>query len=139
LYPEKADFEDRLRYINEKTGLKIPEKLYYSLFYCIISKGNSYTRCPLTQGHLLIDVEDLGKEGINCAYLLSQVLFLVKCQFSKIVPLLVGMKCTLLNCSKMTTPEEILSKMVNLPYLSSINLMDSGAEKLNETNAGPIL
>jgi hypothetical protein len=79
LYPEKADFEDRLRYINEKMGLKIPEKLYYSLFYCIISKGNYLKRDSLTQGHLLIDVEDLGKEGINSAHLLSQVLFVVTC------------------------------------------------------------
>jgi len=74
-------------------GLKIPDRFYYALFYCIIAKG-----------HLLVDTHDLGKDGLNTALILSQL-----------IPILVGMKCTLVSCSKMTTPEELLGKIFHLP------------------------
>jgi len=91
LYPKRHEFLSKLSGITSVTGLNIPEQLYCALFYCIISKG-----------HLLVNISNLGQDGIHTGIVLQQM-----------VPFLVGMKCTYLSCSKLTTLEILLEKMIS--------------------------
>ncbi|PRP88154.1 MoxR-like ATPase [Planoprotostelium fungivorum] len=88
-HPKRDEYSQRFRNLIEQTGdYTVSKNLYYSLLYCIITKG-----------HLLIDVTDVDETESSSHGPGFDI--------QHVVPAFVGLKCGYLACTPNTTPNHI--------------------------------
>eukprot|EP01117_Protostelium_nocturnum_P014586 TRINITY_DN5560_c0_g1_i1.p1 TRINITY_DN5560_c0_g1~~TRINITY_DN5560_c0_g1_i1.p1 ORF type:complete len:543 (+),score=116.54 TRINITY_DN5560_c0_g1_i1:132-1760(+) len=89
-YPKRDEYSQKLRALMEYTNEpKLPKHLYYSLLYCIISKG-----------HLLLDVTDIDDHP-DCSTHGAGF------DIQNVLPAFVGLKCSYISCTQETTPSHL--------------------------------